>query len=1309
MTDKAIVRLPRRAGAFGLEEAAPGVAGLEVQHDTPAGSIVRGDRAALDALATTGARVKLLPDTNLIRIYDHVIDVEAGDVLDEVPTRARVPRAGRANWPHFLVQLDGPPIPEWVDAIEVCGVDVVEPIGAYGLFVVGDAEQMAEVGALDFVAWWGPFEPAWRVAPPLRTARGTVPVRIGVCPPGHVDEIVAAVERAGGSVRHVHTADLGQARPGLVARIAVLSADLDAATARNDIARLPWVRFVEPDEPMELDDERSAQIIAESLTGAGAAAVPTTGYGAVLTGVGIDGTGVTIAVVDSGIDTHVNTTLHPDLQGRLAFFVDQTAGAATADQNGHGTHVASIAAGDGTTGDTDPGGFTLGLGVAPGAQVGSLNVLGAGSAAIDFSDQVANAVTNGAQVMNNSWGGSLNNEGYVSQAAEVDSGVRDPDPATAVQERIVVVFSAGNNGGFPRSITRPHECKNAIVVGNSLNARPGELFVGDDVRGISPSSSRGPAVDNRMLPHVVAPGTDIVAARSTVDNDPMTPGVQQNRAAYTDAGGTTHAQHTVLTGTSMAAPHVSGLSALLVERWRNHTGQLPSAALAKALLVNTAEDIAGGPNWRRLPNAWTAAGANFRLSGMGINPAQLAEQQTATTWSTMNQVASVAAIANQGDWFYAAGTDTITIRTVSGTAPMARISALDPTPMANVPNSDQGWGRVSFDNLFLTAPASDRGPRIVVDERLGFDTNGQEWTIRVAAVDTTRPLRITVSWTDAPGGAGANPALQNDLDLEVTETATGNVFRGNVFANGFSTTGGAFDTLNNTECVYIANPNGVYEVTVIAGTLRADARPPFAVATPWQDFALVLDNAEVPADEPVDVALCLDRSGSMVWSGYVDVTRTSARSFVDLMAIDDAVGVASFGSTATDDFPSTSPASLRTIATQADRDAATAAITGLSFGGSTMMGPGLQRAADMLPPGLGRKAIVLLSDGYDNGTPDARTVAGGLPADVAVYSCAMGPLSDQTLLEDVAAGTNGRYLYMPTIDDLFLILNVIREQVTGDGLVVNERHTASASRVGAWVESAATEATFLVNWADPKLSWSGNDPKKRDEINVRLRMPNGKVLHPFDPSVRRLEGPGHVAFRVEEPLAGQWWVEVATARRTHTQYAVGGFVRSPIRVDVTINPQRPLRRTPLDVRVDVWEDAHGVVDLTGKVCLTLPTSWPGKLVTDYQRRLKTLPTLRSVRRDAVPPDLREALAISQSLRREGKAAIAHRTKCTSLKKPVPPTPPGGGSGVGGPTTLQATVPGALHPGSVNAKITVQGTTGAGVRFVRTTMRSVRIA
>ena len=1057
--------------------------------------------------------------------------------------------------------------------------------------------------------------------------------------------------------------------------------------------------------------------MAESTTGAGAAAVPVTGYGTELTGAGVDGAGVTIAIVNTGIDNHDSATLHSDLRGRLAFFVDQTSGAGTTDRSGHGTHVAGIAAGDGTTADTDPGGFVLGLGMAPGADVGSLNVLGAPpafSAVIDFPDQAANSVQNGAQVMNNSWGGSTSNVGYDSQCRDVDVAVRDPDPATARLERLSVVFAAGNNGGFPMTITSPHECKNAIVVGNSLNARPGELFPADDIRGISPSSSRGTAADGRMLPTVVAPGTDIVAARSTVDADTGTAGVQRPGGAYVDTAGAAHADHLVQTGTSMAAPHVSGLAALLVEWWRNRTGQDPSPALVKALLVNTAEDLQGGQNWRRLFRVWTAlGGGRFALSGSGFDPAQVLERPPGGAFTAMTRVANAAAVTAGGQFAYTAATDTITLQTTSGGMPFdgsptsVNISALDPTPLANVPNGDQGWGRVSFENLLHASPGSDRGPRRVIDERLGFDAPGQSWTIQVAPVDPARPMRITLAWTDSPAAVGASPALVNDLDLTVTEVATGNVFRGNVFANGFSTTGGAADSLNNVECVYLATPSaGVHEVRVTAGALRADARPPFAATAPWQDFAIVLDNAEPPEAQPTRVSFALDRSGSMVGSGYVDVTRTAARGFLDLLAINDAAGIASFGSGAVDEFPATAPASLRTIAGQADRDAAKAAVDAIAFGGSTEMGPGLQLAADMLPGGGSRKAVVLMSDGFDNGSPDARTVAGGLPADVDVYTCAMGPLSDQELLEDLADATGGRYMFMPTIDDLFVILNVIRERVTGTGLIVNEQHVASSSRVGAWVERSATQVTFLVNWADTGLGWVPRAPGKPEEVSVRLRAPNGKLVGASEPTVRRRQGAGYVAFTLDDPMPGQWYVEVETARPDHILYTVGGFVRSPIRIDLAVSPRAPVRRSPLQVTVDVWDGSRGVADLTGRACTSVPRIRTGELPRDLASLLRGVRPVRNTGGDAIPDDLGALWALERRLAKEGKPLVAYRTVCRTM---APPPADGGGGvvvappGNGGVVTVPVgggvvTVPvGGGGPGLVAGAADGRGRRGRGGR------------
>jgi hypothetical protein len=121
----------------------------------------------------------------------------------------------------------------------------------------------------------------------------------------------------------------------------------------------------------------------------------------------------------------------------------------------------------------------------------------------------------------------------------------------------------------------------------------------------------------------------------------------------------------------------------------------------------------------------------------------------------------------------------------------------------------------------------------------------------------------------------------------VRSVETGDLFRGNVFAGAFSVVGGVADNLNNTEAVAIQDPGGVYEVTVVAANVLASARPD--IATPWQDFALVIDNAEVPAADPVSVVAVLDRSGSMQIFGYVDITRQTSRQFIDLLSVDDSV------------------------------------------------------------------------------------------------------------------------------------------------------------------------------------------------------------------------------------------------------------------------------------------------------------------------------------------------------------------------------------------------------------------------------------
>jgi serine protease AprX len=182
-------------------------------------------------------------------------------------------------------------------------------------------------------------------------------------------------------------------------------------------------------------------------------------------------------------------------------------------------------------------------------------------------------------------------------------------------------------------------------------------------------------------------------------------------------------------------------------------------------------------------------------------------------------------------------------------------------------DSKQGWGRMDL--------AAVLTPQVAVryyDNPLVLNNTGEEWTVDLTAPLPAQPLRLMLVWTDAPGHGlgGSTPAWNNNLDLIVE--SGGDTYRGNNFAaSGWSATGGASDTKNNTEGVFIGpTAAGTYHVRVLAANLTSDAIPGVGDATD-QDFALVCYNcAEVPSGPLPPVA----EAGSAATPVYTPVAVT---------------------------------------------------------------------------------------------------------------------------------------------------------------------------------------------------------------------------------------------------------------------------------------------------------------------------------------------------------------------------------------------------------------------------------------------------
>lgn len=239
---------------------------------------------------------------------------------------------------------------------------------------------------------------------------------------------------------------------------------------------------------------------------------------------GFTGQGVTIAIVDTGIDIQ-----HPDFKDRIANTADYT-GEGADDNNGHGTHVTSIAAGSGAA---SHGKYR---GVAPEATIIAAKALkedGTGRQS-DVMAGIEWAVQQGAQVINLSLGGPPTPcDGTDALSELVDA---------AAEAGAVICVAAGNAGPGRLTIGSPSCAHRAITIGATVSDPTTEY---DQVARFS---SRGPTADGRRKPDLALPGVGIIAAR----------------AGGISAGDIINGRYTSLQGTSMAAPHAAGIAALLL-------------------------------------------------------------------------------------------------------------------------------------------------------------------------------------------------------------------------------------------------------------------------------------------------------------------------------------------------------------------------------------------------------------------------------------------------------------------------------------------------------------------------------------------------------------------------------------------------------------------------------------------------------------------------------------------------------------------------------------------------------------------------
>ncbi len=508
------------------------------------------------------------------------------------------------EYDYYVVQYTGPIQSSWKKYLSDLGAVFFDYIPQYAFIIKLDTAKVNDVEQLSCVRWIGKYSAdlklsrdVYDITPEKLQEQGDIlKVRVVAFPGEDITSLESKVRSAGGSV-----VSSSSSKWSIVLDVEI---PIKSVGGLKDIKGVKWVE--------KAPKPRTNNNIALGIIEARSEQQKTWPVSRSQ----LFGEGQIVAVCDTGIDTGESDSIHEDFtdgQGGSRLISNTVFPASSIkDFSGHGTHVAGTILGNGIKSGASPSANffpdTCYAGAAPKAQLyfQTVGPFDGGSELPGLPSDLTNiflpAYNSGARVHSNSWG--------TSGAGYYDSLCVTVDQFMWEKKDFLIVFAAGNSGKDndqngvidPYCIDTPGTAKNCLTVGASESYRTDinqghstehwDVFdyntepirsdlLSDKPYGIAAFSSRGPTIDGRYKPEVVAPGTNILSTRS----------LEQLGSGW----GTFDFSYYWSGGTSMATPLVSGTAAVLREYLMKEEGFTePSAALIKTSLIHGATSLVPG-------------------------------------------------------------------------------------------------------------------------------------------------------------------------------------------------------------------------------------------------------------------------------------------------------------------------------------------------------------------------------------------------------------------------------------------------------------------------------------------------------------------------------------------------------------------------------------------------------------------------------------------------------------------------------------------------------------------------------------------